>query len=1244
MRVIHLVAVLAATLIPVWASGQTPFETRRMPAQARDAVVASEAGRVYVAAYDRNEIWVYAPASWERLAQLPVGEGPARLALSPDEQVLACLNQRAQTVSLIRLPEQAAYATVAVGEAPSAIAAMPDGRFAVANAFGDSVTVINPHGEGQATTLKDAAVVPVDIAASKDYLAIAGRGDRAIVLFSRGETTASRRLAVPSPPKRVVLTGDDRLTVATESGLCVIDMRSGKTLASKELAAIDLCAGPAGLWVLAKEELLLLDARLDVVRRVDMPAGVCKIAAGNGVLVGLAPAERHWYVRGTAGAALPEASVAESPVAEPPHFAVVEADAVSEPPPAEEQEGPVPSEEAEAAPVELAPPEPAEEEVAESPAEVDEATPVQAARPAEEESPPPAEEAGRSDDAEQAEPVEITPDTPVEPTPEDEEATTESVVLAPDSEGAPASTQETQSAAGTGHVRQHPLPTGGLRAPIPRRRPSADPLSGTGGRSLTDALLRPTELGASGAGFESPDWTEPLRDVKSERMRTDLNTGRTRLEDNVHLRLGNMYFESDAFEYSMEAGEYYAEGNVLIEQEFSTVRAEEIRYEVPTESAIPAPALLEIEPGEQERARRRLSLGRVFAKNIEVIEPTRELRAEHLQYDFSRRAGELVGARGSAGILYYGAERLRLNGPGSYEAEDLWLTTCDREHPHYRLRVGSAAVEQGKLMHGTKARLMMGNTPTPLFLPKWRSGGPGLNPWMMDFDTGRRAEIGYYVNVGQRYPLSPDLALGPRIFATEKEGVGFGADLDYDYMETPASRLYRTKGKAHGFHTTKDRGYVFWRHRYEYGNNLTLRMQAEHWSDRDFYKDFFYDKYRNRTSPRSFANLTYRKDNYIATGTVRGTTHGWVRETERLPEATFHLLERPLLKRLYLTFDTVNGYNDRQPYGDHGMRTSNTARLTYDLNLHEALGITPFVEAEGTWYSRERRYDESTGRASALAGVTLQSRFHRAFDGFWGFSGFKHLVVPSVTYSYRPETSLSIVDTPHFDALDSVFGRSRLESKLDNLIYGRDAETNEVWQVARLSLYQGTDFWNETRETEDYEIEIDVRPRPWWGFQLAGERHIVDEELNLDSPAFWELTIDQWYEDLFGDPPNPTRAYDFTGIYGDYNRVLTQLYYDKTAVGGNLSGRVGYAYTESGDRLFNREVLYGLGCRLGEKWGVSFEHRYDFDKSELTTQTYELRRSWHCWESSIRFRDRESGFDVDLAFYVQAFPATKLKF
>jgi lipopolysaccharide assembly outer membrane protein LptD (OstA) len=716
----------------------------------------------------------------------------------------------------------------------------------------------------------------------------------------------------------------------------------------------------------------------------------------------------------------------------------------------------------------------------------------------------------------------------------------------------------------------------------------------------------------------------------------------------ARLTLDTIQFAADRIFYDRRTGQIEASGDVEVVQGESTAWADTVQYTVPLDAELEnPPPLMPSDKDEQDYARRVLSLGKMDATNIEIVEPTRQFKADHVIYDFATQTGEAWGVEGQTGQVRFGGDRLSMLGEGDVSGENLWLTTCDCDHEYYRIRMKQATIKNGQAVTGTNARLELGGAGTPLWWPRWGYKGGADTPTVgFDFDSGKRAELGYYINVGQQFAVTPNVELGIRLFATTKEGVGFGVDGRYDFMLTPAEPLYRSKGEFRSLLTTDSRGYYEWYHRHELEPNTIMLVQMEHWTDRKFYKDFYYDLYKDRTQPRNFVNVAHTKPEYIATATVRKTTNGFVSETERMPEATFHLLERQLADRLYFTFDTVNGYNEREQDGENALRSVNVGRLSYDIEVGQALNLTPFVELEGSWYGKSREDGDSETRMSTELGATLQTRFQRTYDGRWGFSGFKHIVVPSLTYSYRPEPSMGVEDTPRFDAYDNVYGRSRLESKIDNIVMGRDAASGEAWQVARLSLYYGDDFANEIRESRDYELELDLRPRPLWGFQTIAEHHSISDEMDidLDRPFFVQRTLIELYDRIADEPFDPETADKYNTAYGDYDRLLAFLYYDDRSSGGVFNGRIGFAYTKTRDEVFNREVLYGAGYKLGPKWSVAFEHRYDFERGELYRQRYEVRRVLQCLEGALQVTERSSGWDLGVELSLTGIPGTRLKF
>ena len=790
-----------------------------------------------------------------------------------------------------------------------------------------------------------------------------------------------------------------------------------------------------------------------------------------------------------------------------------------------------------------------------------------------------------------------------------------------------------------------PVPAGAPRTSFGGDEPSTSTFRQTPqGKTIAESVGDSLTVGPTEGGFVLPDWTKPLRDLEWD-GEFEKEGNRITATDNVRLTLDTIKFRADYLFYDKDLGELHVRGNVKMTQGESKAFADEVKYVLSEEKRedTPPPLTTADTDADQELARKMLTLGSLDAINIEIFEPARRLKADRMIYDFTGQVGQAYGVEGEAGTFFFGCDQLDLLGPDQAEGDNIWLTTCEPDHEYYKIRLKHGSIRGEGAVLGTGARLELGNTKTPIRWPRWSVKGGDAPTVDVDIDAGRRAELGYYLSLGQQFSITPNVQVGYRFWPTEKEGVGFGIEGGYNFMDTPASPMFLSAGSFRSLYTTNDRGYIEWYHRHDIYEDTVMLAQVEQWFDADFYKDFWYDEYRNRTDPRTFVNVTHTKPTYLATATIRKRTNGFTAETERLPEATFHLLERRLAKRLYVTFDTVNGYNVRRPSETDSIRSANVARLTYDVELGQSLNVTPFLEVDGAWYS-ENNEGDSDFRFSNTVGTTFQSRFHKAYPGRFGFSGFKHLVVPSITYSYRPNPSMEVEETPRFDAYDNVYGRSRIESKLDNIVYGRDAESGLAWQVVRLSLYQGTDLWNDVRKSDDYEIEMNLRPRPWWGFHMVGEHHTIEDDTGFDSPYYLEGRLLRAYERFAKQPYDTELTYLYNAAYGDYDRLLAYLLYERGPLNERLDGRIGYAYTATQDRVFNRELIYGLGYKLGEKWSMAFEHRYDLEGSGFHRQKYEVRRVFQCLEGAVMLSERSSGWDIRLELGVSALPGAKLKF
>ncbi|MFO7974562.1 MAG: hypothetical protein R6V12_08005 [Candidatus Hydrogenedentota bacterium] len=1247
-----LAALLCALLfLAVSVPAQEPF--RMVPAETklRDVAVDARSGILFFAAYTRGEVWKVNGSTGEVLAKVKSGKGPAHLSLSSDGRLLASVNTLSANAVVFDAKTMVAVGTFTCEDGASDVVALENAAFAVVNSFANSVTCIDVENK-KTTVIEDIGQVPNGVAFSEPILGVTTRVPAAILLLdtSHGYTDYDgKRIDLPATPVAVTAESGRRFLVATEDGLVRIDGRTGKITARTPIKAKDIAVCKGRIFALSGKTLVELDRGLAEVGRTSLEVEATQVGCSGGLVSLVAPGKEAWLVRGTAVSAAAEAPGAEKEVILEPDEPLPAPEEKPIRQPSVQDKEPVKERSEPRTPL----PARTEEEQPESPESgppaVIEAEPVRESKEQELEPFPALAKPGMKEESAPG----PEPKSPVLPENEKEVPDSGEVEVQPQPQAdSSESTQDLQYPEQSPYAQRPQLLTT-FRTGAPRfarEAPAAIPSEDIWSGGLSKAFTQGWDFASLKGAFEEQDWERPLefRGLSAGQMRAkrgpDGNVQSLTFEGDVSWDWAESAFHAQLLNANRATREIIIEDGRL-ERELSSLDVDRVYYRYPEELDEASFPLIETEElTEQERARRRYTLGYGEAENVELMEPFRELRARHVEYDFAQETGGASKVRGRLDVLYFGIEELEITGPGEAHAEDVWLTTCPGDPPFFRLRLKEMDVEEGEAVVGRKARLQIGKVMTPIYWPKW-TFRPGMDRLIdIDFDSGRAAELGYYINYGQRFAVSKEAEVGFRFFPTEHEGVGLGLEGEYDYMTKPSSPLFRGKGDFRTMVTTKERGYAEAYHRQELFEDTVMLFQTEYWEDRDIIKDFYYNEYRDRTEPRSFVNVTHTRPSYVATGTLRYNVSDFVVETERLPEVSYHLLERQLADRLYITFDTIEGYNEREPSDTESWRMANIGRASLDLDLGNALNIVPFYEADLSWYSKTVDEGESDARFSNTVGVTTQSRFHRAYAGKLGFSGFKHVIVPSVTYSYRPEPTMGVDETPRFDAYDNVYGRSRIESKISNILFVRDALSGEVWQGARLTLYQGDDFWNEIRSSTDYEVELDLRPRPWWGILTVGEHHSIENDIDLDEPYLYQrLALEAW-ERITGSPYDAELAFQYNAIYGDYDRILSYLYYDDISQGGKFGARLGFAYTKTQDRFFNREILYGARYKLSDRWAFAFEHRYDLERNELYQQEYEIRKRFECFDWSIMMRDRGEGWDFNVAISLSAFPGTKVEF
>lgn len=805
----------------------------------------------------------------------------------------------------------------------------------------------------------------------------------------------------------------------------------------------------------------------------------------------------------------------------------------------------------------------------------------------------------------------VESDTPYEPPVEDEPELPEPIAEEPLAEPPPTVEPEEGPSSEVFVPRPARPRYHALRLGYVSQRPHAPYLGLGAAEKFREDLRRALDFEGEYAGLVGLNWQ---RNPEPERFDSWIRQGATdTFEGDVEFHVDDAVVQAESMVRDDDTGDITMSGGVVVAREGDRFRADYLQVRAPDNlTEREQLAGIPIVPHGYRPPRRYAYAGFVDAANVEWHETYRDLTANSLELKLDTQDIEAERVHGRAGGLFFDADRLTVAGPDSVLAEHAWLTTCDHDPPHYTLNFKNAALTDG-ILHARNARMEFWGIPTPLVIPRLKFDPDRANRrYRPDIEIGSSSDIGQFVNLGQWLSVSPYLDLGIRTMPTSRDGFGYGLDAEYDFRGDPRTPLFRSEGSLRSLHTTNDRGYIDFRHR----QDLTLRTrfvgQVQQWSDEDFLNDWFHDDFEDQNGPRTFANFTHTRPGQILTLTASPATHNFLHYSEKLPEVTYHLLDRQIAKNLYLSWDSFAGYYELDPASISTERLVNIARLSYDIQLGRMLNIVPFVEADLAIYEDRLVDEDSEDRLGVTSGITFQSRFQRTMRGIGPYERLKHIVVPSVTYINRPDPSGDPSRIPQLDGLDFRPGRERVEGKIENVFLARHRDTKDIWQIAHLALYAGSDFESEIGTSDDVELEFSFRPIPKWGLFASAEHH--DAEAGGGVPG------------------------------GEFNRALGYIFYDNAYQSNTFNARLGFSYSDLDQPLDQRELLYGAGVRLGKKWSVGFEHRLELENNEITREVYEIRRLMHDWEVAVRIRDREEGVDASVSITLIDFPTASVQF
>ena len=372
--------------------------------------------------------------------------------------------------------------------------------------------------------------------------------------------------------------------------------------------------------------------------------------------------------------------------------------------------------------------------------------------------------------------------------------------------------------------------------------------------------------------------------------------------------------------------------------------------------------------------------------------------------------------------------------------------------------------------------------------------------------------------------------------------------------------------------------------------------------------------------------------------------------------------------------DTVNEVDTTAKYVGY----TGTYSLDYSMRVLRVINLTPRADFTGFWTGTSWRNPEDSliyrkrymsldpehdtyGEAAYNHNysVTADTKLY----GIWvpeigRFTGLRHVLSPSVSYTYAPE-----IDTVKTFAPHPLLGQTpyQIEQKTVGFGLNNDFDIKYLKVVGRAA--------DTTREDGSGAVEDQYGNR-----RMLTTRHNVSYNFAADSLNFSDITSSFGLQILpdymftvntrhsvyhkFSDDPNKVQVPELT--YWGYE--LSRAFRWSGHFNGGLPSQMGkyemlkwsfgfdYRYTFSSTRvakdLFQDQISHSTSITATFQptvnWEMSYSTQYDYNEGKFVTHRFTFNRTLHCWQLDFTWTPTGPAAGWSFAIYVRDLPDIKL--
>jgi len=632
--------------------------------------------------------------------------------------------------------------------------------------------------------------------------------------------------------------------------------------------------------------------------------------------------------------------------------------------------------------------------------------------------------------------------------------------------------------------------------------------------------------------------------------------------------------DNDKIDVKADVIEYQEQGRLIVGKGHVVATYQEVRLEAPEASV-------------QVDAKIVLCKGRSVVHQGGIT-----YEGDDLVYDFEKKSGQALNARIKAPPLYAGGEKVEQKGPGEFEIEKGYMTTCDLDEPHYKITTKHITIHSGDKVSAHNAVIWAGPVPV-MFVPSYTHSVSSKRP-KLSAVGGHRKEWGNFLLTSWNYELTSGIKGDLLIDERQDLGQGYGTGFDYQTRSFGGghSKIYYThehrKSLYEGGSSERERYQSSLRHDWKMGSNTRTFFEYNKRSNSSFVKDYFVREYEKENHPETHWDWVHHEGIGSAELYARKRANHFENVTERLPEARWHLNSLKLFETpLYYTSDaTLTNFEKK----DAKLKTSDDVFRSDFFNKTELpfraaqwLNVDPYVGIRETVYSRGANQKDALTRGIFLTGVDLNSRFSKIYDRS---IPIRHVMAPQVKYEYLSSPTVSKGKIVNMGGPDDLDRTSRMNFSIEQKLQTKRAnreEDSEIQDLARLFMTTSYDF--ETQQGGRFSTaSADLELRPKEGIALD-----ADAQFDLPSKDFLVFNLD-----LRVEPDRGPRW------------ILGHRYLQNNSV----------------------QETFEMTTKLTPKWEARVYERFNVKSfrengskriNEFLEQEYTLVRDLHCWEAEVNY-------------------------